>query len=207
MSSLRAWGWGLVAAGALTLWVLPIPAGSKLWILAVVVFAAVFTLLESTSRAKLLAAAMVTLLVVYLGLTLHRAVLLLGTDGWIPKAFGVALLLLPAVGVWALVRELQFGVRTERLGRILDDEGALPPDDLPRTPGGRIDRAAADERFALRRAQTEEDPGDWRNWYRLSLAYSAAGDRRRARSAMRDAVALSRGRPARHVEPAGDGQD
>jgi hypothetical protein len=114
---------------------------------------------------------------------------------------------LPAVGVWALLRELAFGVRTERLGRALAEEGGLPADDLPRTPGGRIDRAAADERFAVRRAETEAGPGDWRNWYRLSLAYSAAGDRTRARSAMRDAVALSRGRPARHVQPAGPADD
>lgn len=208
MSSMRAWGWALLAAGALTLWLLPIPDGSKLWILAVLVFAGVFTLLESPSRAKILAAAMVALLVVYLGLSLHRAVLLLGTDGWIAKGFGLALLVLPAVGVWALVREVLFGVRTEQLGRALEAEGGLPADDLPRTPGGRIVREAADERFHVHRAQTEEQPGDWRNWYRLSLAYADAGDRRRARSAMREAVALSRGRPARDVEasgPAGDG--
>ncbi|MFC6259049.1 hypothetical protein ACFP5Z_18545, partial [Kocuria oceani] len=147
MSSMRVWGWVLLAAGAVTLWLLPIPDGSKLWILAVLVFAGVFTLLESTSRAKALAAAMTALLVVYLVLSLHRSVLLLGTEGWIPKAFGLALLVLPAVGVWALVREVLFGVRTEQLGRTLEAEGGLPADDLPRTPGGRIVRAAADERF------------------------------------------------------------
>jgi len=203
MDSLRAWGWALLAAGLLTLWLLPIPGSSKLWILAVLVFAGVFTLLESSSRGKLLAAAMITLLAVYLGLSLHRAVLLLGTDGWIVKGFGVAMLVLPAVGTWALVREVLFGVRTERLGRALAEEGGLPPDDLPRTPAGRIDRDAADARFETHRAETEAEPGDWRNWYRLSLAYSAAGDRSRARSAMRDAVALSRGRPARHAAAAG----
>lgn len=203
MNSMRVWTRALFAVALLTLWLLPIPAGSKLWILAVLAFAAVFTLLESTSRAKLLAAAMVSLLVVYLGLSLHRAVLLLGTEGWIPKAFGVAMLVLPAVGVWALVRELLFGVRTEQLGRTLAAEGGLPADDLPRTPGGRIVREAADERFGTYRAQTEQDPGDWRNWYRLSLAYADAGDRTRARSAMRDAVALSRGGTARNTEPAG----
>lgn len=213
MTSVRAWGWGLLAAAALTLWLLPLPGGSKLWVLAVLVFAGVFTLLESTSRAKLLAAAMVSLLVVYVGLTLHRAVLLLGADGWIAKVIGVALLVLPAVGLWALVREVVFGVRTERLGRTLAEEGGMPDDDLPRTPGGRVVREAADERFGTYRAQTEEHPGDWRNWYRLSLAYSAAGDRARARSAMRDAVALSRGLPTRHVEaadpvdPAGEDRD
>jgi hypothetical protein len=203
MTSIRAWGWGLLAAGLLTLWLLPITGGAKLWVLAVLVFAGVFTLLESTSRGKLLAAAMVTLLAVYLGASLHRAVLLLGTDGWIAKGFGLAMLVLPAVGVWALVREVLFGVRTEQLGRALAAEGGLPPEDLPRTPGGRIVREAADARFETHRAETEADPGDWRNWYRLSLAYAASGDRARARAAMRDAVALSRGRPARHVDPAG----
>ncbi|MFI7484220.1 hypothetical protein ACH9EU_17610 [Kocuria sp. M1R5S2] len=207
MTSMRTWGWGLLAAGLLTLWLLPLPDGSKLWLLAVLVFAGVFTLLETTNRAKALAAAMIALLAVYLGLTLHRAVLLLATEGWIAKAFGLALIVLPAVGVWALVREVVFGVRTERLGRVLAEEGGLPPDDLPRTPGGRIDRDAADARFAERRAQTEADAGNWRSWYRLSLAYSAAGDRTRARSAMRDAVALSRGRPTRHVQAAGPADD
>ncbi|MGK7223583.1 hypothetical protein ACSNO4_12400 [Kocuria flava] len=203
MSSVRTWGWALLAAALLTLWLLPIPGASKLWLLAVLAFAGVFTLLEAGGRDRVLAGAMVALLVVYLGLSLHRAVLLLGTGGWIATGFGLALLALPAVGAWAMVREIAFGVRTERLARTLEAEGGLPADDLPRTPGGRIERGAADARFAEERARTEAAPGDWRSWYRLSLAYAAAGDRPRARSAMRDAVALYRGRPARNVEPAG----
>ena len=47
-----------------------------------------------------------------------------------------------------------------------------------------------------RRDRTVED---WRAWFRLALAYDAAGDRKRARRAMRDAVALDRGRPAHHL--------
>ena len=95
MDSIRAWIWGLLAAALLTLWLLPVPGGSKLWILAVLVFAGVFTLLESTSKAKMLAAAMVTLLVVYLGLSLHRAVLLLGTVVFSPMGAAIAYLVRP----------------------------------------------------------------------------------------------------------------
>jgi Flp pilus assembly protein TadD len=55
-------------------------------------------------------------------------------------------------------------------------------------PSGRVDRAAADARFAERRAEVEAAPDDWRRWYRLALAYDDAGDRRRARAAMRTAI-------------------
>jgi Flp pilus assembly protein TadD len=40
------------------------------------------------------------------------------------------------------------------------------------------------------RAQAEAAPEDWRSWYRLALAYDAAGDRTRARAAARHALAL-----------------
>ena len=43
------------------------------------------------------------------------------------------------------------------------------------------------------RREVEADPADWGGWYRLSLAYSASGDGRRARRAMRTAIALHRG--------------
>ncbi|GAB3688252.1 hypothetical protein GCM10028814_29620 [Angustibacter aerolatus] len=51
-------------------------------------------------------------------------------------------------------------------------------------------RAAADAAFARYRAETEAAPDDWAAWYRLALAYDAAGDRRRARRATRTAIAL-----------------
>jgi Flp pilus assembly protein TadD len=40
------------------------------------------------------------------------------------------------------------------------------------------------------RADVEADPDDWRHWYRLARAYDYAGDRRRAREAMKTAVEL-----------------
>ncbi len=46
--------------------------------------------------------------------------------------------------------------------------------------------------FPKYQAETEAAPEDWRTWYRLALAYDAAGDRRRARWATRQAIKLSR---------------
>lgn len=192
LGSLRLLGWVALFAALVTLWLLPLPQGSKLTILVVAAFAGVFTLLESTNRGKALAAAMIALLVFYLGLTLQRAWLLMTSELWISKFLGSALIVLPVVGAWALLRELSFGIRIERLGRRLVEEGEMPEDDLPRHPSGRIVREAADERFPRWKADVERAPGDWRTWYRLSLAYSASGDTRRARRAMRQAVRISR---------------
>jgi Flp pilus assembly protein TadD len=51
-------------------------------------------------------------------------------------------------------------------------------------------RGDADAVFPAYRADAEEHPDDWRAWYRLGLAYDAAGDRRRAREAVRTAIRL-----------------
>ncbi len=57
----------------------------------------------------------------------------------------------------------------------------------------RID--AADELFDTVRTELEADPDNWRRWYRLARAYDYAGDRGRAREAMRKAVQMQEGGP------------
>jgi hypothetical protein len=135
---------------------------------------------------------MAVLLVLYLVLVAQLALRLLAVDELVAKGLGVALLVLPVVGLWALVVELVFGIRSERLGRRLADEGETPLQGLPRLPSGRIERAAADAVFADYQAEAESAPGRWESWYRLGLAYDACGDRRRARAAIRRAIALDR---------------
>jgi Flp pilus assembly protein TadD len=39
----------------------------------------------------------------------------------------------------------------------------------------------------------EADPDAWERWFELATAYDAAGDRKRARKAMRTAIALHAG--------------
>ena len=48
------------------------------------------------------------------------------------------------------------------MAKVLEAEGGLPADNLPRTPAGRIVRAAADQEFEKYRAETEAAPDDWR---------------------------------------------
>ncbi|MFL6071626.1 MAG: hypothetical protein ACJ72Y_10140 [Actinomycetes bacterium] len=130
---------------------------------------------------------------VYLTVIAQRAWSLMTSGSAVAFILGVAIMVLPVIGVWVIWRELQFGFRTAELGRILDRAGELPADDLPRRPSGRVEREAADTRFAERRAEVEAAPEDWGAWFRLGVAYDDAGDRRRARAAMRTAIAKYRG--------------
>lgn len=111
-----------------------------------------------------------------------------GVYGWV---LAVAIVVLVVLAVGAVTAELRFGLATERLGRTLDDEGGLP-EVVERAKDGRLDRAAADVAFARYRAEVEADPAAWRPWFRLALAYDAAGDRKRGRAAARHAVRLHR---------------
>ena len=144
------------------------------------------------NRNLIAALVMAALLALYLALVVQHAVLLLGTGILAGQLEGVALIVLPIVGAWALISELVFGARAQRLLRLMTERGELPVDDLPHRPSGRPDRAAADAEFPKYQAEVEAAPGDWTRWYRLALAYDASGDRRRARWATRKAIRLER---------------
>ncbi len=141
-------------------------------------------------RTKVVVAVLVAVLAFYALLIGAKGVALLGSGEVVLVLLGVGILLVPVLGVLAVGRELQFGARTARLAAVLEAEGGLPTDDLPRRPSGRVDRAAADAVFEERRAEVDRAPESWRAWYRLALAYDDAGDRTRARSAARRAIAL-----------------
>lgn len=148
-------------------------------------------------RAKITYLVTAAVLVVYFVLAGSRGVLLIRAGTPLTVTFGVAVLILPVIGVWFLWKNTQFVSRANRLAAELDAEGGLPVDELVRTPAGRIDRASADEVFARRRAETEDAPDDWRCWFRLAVAYHDARDTPRARTAMQRAIALHDGRPVR----------
>ena len=134
-------------------------------------------------------AALVGVMSVYFVLIGWRGLYLLGQDRWVLKILGVAVLVLPLIGVWVVVAELRFGLASQRLAERMaaaGDSTELP--DLPRRRSGRIERNAADAWFAEQRAVVEGAPDDWRGWFRLAQAYDLAGDRRRAREALRTAI-------------------
>jgi hypothetical protein len=141
------------------------------------------------------AVALTALLGLYVWFVAVRAVALLATGSPIGIALGAAFLVLPLLVVALMANEWRLAVRTQRMADRLAAEGGLVVDDLPRSPGGRIDRAAARAAFDEARAQAESAPQDWRSWYRLAFAYDAAGDRRRARESLRTAARLHRADP------------
>ena len=138
------------------------------------------------------AVVMTVLLGLYLAFAIYYAFVLFGTGETVAIAIGVALLVLPLFGAGFIAAEIVFGVRAEKLARRLEAEGRLPTEEVPVSVSGRVDRAAAEELFPVYRAAVEEAPDDWSAWFRLALAYDAAGDRRRARWATRQAIRLER---------------
>jgi hypothetical protein len=140
--------------------------------------------------ARIGVAVMAAALLLYIVLVGQRAYLLLVSGEPVGVALGVALVVLPLLAAWALARELWFGWRADRLGRLLEADGALPDEAVAVRPSGRVVRADGDAVFPRYRAEVEARPDDWRAWYRLGLAYDAASDRTRARGAIRRAIRL-----------------
>ncbi|WP_028047001.1 hypothetical protein [Cellulomonas sp. URHE0023] len=136
------------------------------------------------------AAVLTVLLGLYVWLVAARATALIRTGEPVGAVLGVALWVLPLVVVWLVFREWSLAVDVQRMADELAAADELPVDDLPRSPGGRIDRAAARAAFEPARELAEAEPDDWRSWYHLAFAYDAAGDRRRARESLRKASAL-----------------
>ena len=142
-------------------------------------------------RTQMMIGFMCVSLVVYFYL-LGRIAMAFITSGE-PAAIGLglALLILPLIGIWVMVSTLRAGLAHQRLARIVCDDGMeLDVSSLPRMPSGRIQRDAADALFESVREELENDPDNWRRWYRLARAYDYAGDRSRAREAMKRAVEM-----------------
>ena len=134
---------------------------------------------------------MAALLVLYIALVGWRAVVLLGSGQALGITMGIALLVMPLIGAWALVRELQFGFAADRLGRTLNDEGGMPeaPENL--RPNGRLLPEDADRLVTEYGSAAAAEPEDWRAQYRLGVVHDAAGHRKDARAAIRAAIRLA----------------
>lgn len=138
------------------------------------------------------ALAVTALLALYVWQIAGRGLAMLRSSEPLLLGIGVGVLVIPLLVIGLIAREYRLASTVQRMADTLAADGELPVDDLPRSPGGRIDRAAADAAFEPRRAAVEEQPDDWRAWYNLAFAYDAAGDRRRARAALRTAAGLYR---------------
>ena len=145
-------------------------------------------------RIQLLIAFMCAAMLAYFAMLGRLAVAMIASGRAAAVGLGTALLIMPVIGLWAMVATLRAGFAHQKLARLIAADGMeLDTSALPRRPSGRIERDAADALFATVRTEVECDPDDWRRWYRLARAYDYAGDRRRAREAMKAAVQLQAG--------------
>jgi hypothetical protein len=141
-------------------------------------------------RSRLLVAALVLITAAYcwgLGWIAWGFVRVGGVIGW---GLAVGILALLVVTVWAVWREIVFGLQSARLARMY-----MPPVGAPTATDGTAPdrRTAAREEFEAARGALEDSPGateDWAAWYRLALAYDANRDRRHARANVRRAIAI-----------------
>jgi hypothetical protein len=142
-------------------------------------------------RIQLLIAFLCIALVVYFLILGRMAMAFVSSGRPAAIGLGLALMAFPVIGIWVVLSTLRAGFAHQRLARIIRDEGLeLDVSTLERTPSGRIRREAADALFHTVREELEDDPDNWRRWYRLARAYDYAGDRGRAREAMGKAVAM-----------------
>jgi cytochrome c-type biogenesis protein CcmH/NrfG len=143
-------------------------------------------------RIQLLIALMCVAMLVYFVLLGRLAVAMMSSGRAAAVGLGLAVLIMPVIGLWAMIATLRAGFAHQKLARLIAADGMeLDTSALPRRPSGRIQRDAADALFATVRTEVEDHPDDWRRWYRLARAYDYAGDRRRAREAMKAAVQLA----------------
>ncbi|TDL01616.1 hypothetical protein EI067_00800 [Mycobacterium paragordonae] len=147
--------------------------------------------MTKTLRIQLLIAFLCAAMLVYFVLLGRIALVMVGSGRPAAVGLGLALLIMPFLGLWVMIATLRAGFAHQKLARRIADDGMeLDVSSLPRRASGRIERGAADALFETVRTELEDDPDNWRHWYRLARAYDYAGDRRRAREAMKAAVQL-----------------
>jgi hypothetical protein len=144
------------------------------------------------SRAKTGAIVMSILLLTYIALLSNTAFTFIATGEPIAQIMGACIFVFPLIGVWAIAVELRFGLAAEKLVARVIAEGTWPNLGIETRPSGRAIRSSADAAFAKWSAAAEQNDTDFHSWFNLSLAYDACGDRRRARAAMRKAIALAK---------------
>lgn len=142
--------------------------------------------------AFLAAAATCTIVAVYFALVAGRALMFIGTNDPVARVLGVALLVLPAIGVWWLIHEWSTGAVVQRMATELDRQGRLPIHDGETDERGKLTEPAQVAVFEVARRNVDANPEDWAAWFHVAYAYDASGDRSMARKSLRHAGDLYR---------------
>lgn len=118
-----------------------------------------------------------------------RGLILLQEPNLFAQFMGLAIMVLPVIAIWSIFSELRFGFRAQKLGKRLDAEGVADLA-LEFRASGKATKESAQREFERVSAALSENES-WQLWYQLGQAYDANGDRKRARSAIRKAIALA----------------
>ena len=133
---------------------------------------------------------MLALTLFYVFTLLGRGIILLQEPSLIAVAMGLAILVLPLVALWALFAELQFGLKAQRLSRRLIALD-IPGLDLELRASGRATKDSANKELERIQDAVTKDPKNWSLWFQLGEAHDAAGERKNARAAIRQAIQLA----------------
>jgi tetratricopeptide (TPR) repeat protein len=143
------------------------------------------------NNVKLAAILTTALTLVYVLLLGNSAIAMFSSGHPVGIAMGILLVVFPILGIIFIALEVRFGIRIEKLATRLEREGDWPKFNFELRPSGRVIRESADAEFKKYQQALEVDRANWRRWFALGLVYDAAGDRARARAAMREALKLS----------------
>ena len=133
---------------------------------------------------------MLALALFYVLTLLGRGIILLREPSLIAMAMGLAILVLPLVALWALFAELQFGLKAQRLARRLISLD-IPGLDLELRASGRATKESASRELERIQQEVASEGNNWTLWFQLGEAYDAAGERKNARAAIRQAISLA----------------
>lgn len=141
-------------------------------------------------KTKILLITIVVLSFGYISLSIVRAIQISSYEDFSSVLWQIGIVLIAGISLGLIVREILFGIQMQKLARLMNEEQMLLPDTLSKLPSGRTERTEADARFSMIQEEVERQPENWKGWFRLGLAYDEAGDRRRARAAMRQSLRL-----------------
>lgn len=139
---------------------------------------------------KIWVAVMSALALLYVFLLFGRGVILIQEPDWAAKAMGIGILLLPLFALWSIFSELRFGLQSQKLVERLHAE-SFPELALEFRSSGRATKESAAREFERISVELNESENSWQLWFQLGQSYDANGDRRRARRAIRKAIALA----------------
>jgi 4-amino-4-deoxy-L-arabinose transferase-like glycosyltransferase len=140
---------------------------------------------------KIWLAVMVAITLLYAFLLFERGWVLLQDGQPIAVVMGIAILVFPLLAIATIFYEIRFGFRLAKLEKLFTESGMQAPEYLLR-PSGRAEADSGKQVFQQIKSQLEKDENNFLLWYLLADSYDKLGDRKRARSAARQAISRAK---------------